>query len=69
MKVDADVLYAEMAKKKFMMKDLAERSGISRATILNMKKGMPPKPDTLGRIAEALDISVERLLKKEAKEC
>ncbi len=42
--------------------ELALRAGVSRAAIYRYESGQPPKVDTLGKIAELLDVSLPTLL-------
>jgi transcriptional regulator with XRE-family HTH domain len=43
-----------------------ERNGIGRDTIYALWRGREPQPDTMARIADALGVSYERLLRERA---
>ena len=55
----------EVLKEKGMSgKDLAEKTGVTAATISNIANGNHfPKPELLHRIAEVLDVDVRQLFK------
>lgn len=50
--------------------EIAQKTGLSRATVSNIlnKKQANPKIESLIKIANVLDCSVEDLIKKEPKE-
>ena len=62
MNIDVQTLLIEMAKAKMYIKELSEKSEVCRGTIAAIKKGSEVKPETVGKIAEALGVSVEELL-------
>ncbi|HBD88700.1 MAG TPA: hypothetical protein DC021_07300 [Tyzzerella sp.] len=62
MNIDVQTLLIEMAKAKMSIKELSEKSEVCRGTIAAIKKGSEVKPETVGKIAEALGVSVEELL-------
>ena len=61
MNIDVQTLLIEMAKAKMSIKELSEKSEVCRGTIAAIK-GSEVKPETVGKIAEALGVSVEELL-------
>ena len=64
MNIDVQTLLIEMAKAKMSIKELSEKSEVCRGTIAAIKKGSEVKPETVGKIAEALGVSVEELLEE-----
>lgn len=62
MRINADKLKLEMAKKCLTSSDLMAIAGISKTTYLNVLKGKEVKPVTAGRIAKGLGIPIEELL-------
>lgn len=60
--VKTDVMLVAMAKKRFNCANLAKASGVSRATISYIRNGKSCKPDIAGKLAEALEVSVEELI-------
>lgn len=58
MKIRESNLLIAMAKKCINFTELAERSGVSRATLSYIKNGKTCKPDVAGKIAEALEVDV-----------
>lgn len=61
-KINPDIMLIAMAKKKFTCAGLAKASGVSRATISCIRNEKNCKPDIAGKLAEALDLSVEELI-------
>lgn len=59
----------ELRKKKGMtLQQLADKAGISKTAINNFERGETcPTVDTLARLAEALGVSVDKLLDRKAK--
>ena len=52
------------AFKGLTQRELSEKSGVSESTIVFIEKcKKEPRPDTLIKIAKALDVDAERLLK------
>ena len=43
-------------------KELAERSGVRRQTIIAIEAGKPPRPDTTRKLAQALSVEPQRLM-------
>ena len=63
MKIDKEKLQIAMGNAKMTTNQLALKSGISRISILAyMNNNRSPKPITIGKIAEALDVKVEDLI-------
>lgn len=58
MKIRESNLLIAMAKKCINFTELAETSGVSRATLSYIKNGKTCKPDVAGKIAEALEVDV-----------
>jgi len=44
-------------QKALSQEDLAEKAGVSRATVLNMERGRAVHPSTLRRLAKALGVT------------
>lgn len=67
MKIDRNKVLVCMARGKFTIKTLSSASGVSRATLSNIKNGKNDnlEPSTLGRIAEALKVDVSDLIIRE----
>ncbi|MBS6104475.1 helix-turn-helix transcriptional regulator [Megasphaera sp.] len=64
MALDAKKLYLLMAKHCLNACSLAQKAGVSRATIsLILNNGRQPNTDTVGKLAKALDVDVNALLK------
>ncbi len=63
MKIDKMKVDIAMANKGFSAKELSEKCGISQITITRLKKGVQKaRPETVGKIAKALDVPVENLI-------
>ena len=55
-----------MAKKGYSSKELSEKSGVSQITIARLRKGVQrARPQTISKIAKALDVAVENLIDME----
>ena len=63
MRIDNAQLSYELARREWQHKRLAELAGVSRATISAVKGGKRIAPDTARKIAKALNMPIERLLK------
>ena len=61
MKIDEKKLYIQCAKNGFNFGDLAKVLNVSRVTVYGYKK-RNIRPDTLNRIAQALNCEPEELL-------
>ena len=54
------------AKKGLKIDDLVKKSGVSKTTIINLEKGTKGfRPETLLKVAKALDEEIENLLEGE----
>ena len=62
MHLDRVKLITEMARKRITAKELAEVSGISRATIAGVRGGKSCATKTGEKLAEALGVDLQRLL-------
>lgn len=56
MKIDKYMLELYMARKCMSVIKLAKAAGISRETVYGIRKGENAKPETVGKIAKALDV-------------
>ncbi len=66
MKIDKQNLQIAMANKCLNVDDLAKVAGVSRVSITKYASGMTkPRTKTLGKIAKALDVPVEKLIDME----
>lgn len=65
MRIDRVKLIAEMAKRDITSIRLAEKAGISRVTVSSVRCGKACAPDTAGKIAAALGVTVESIIRKE----
>lgn len=64
MKFDKDKLLILMAEQELNPYDLCKLSGVAYQTYLKVSKGKAkPKPATIGKIAKALNVKVQDLLK------
>ena len=66
LKIDKRKLDIAMAIKSYSSLELSQCSGISQVTITRIKNGFQnPRPETVGKIARALNVNVEDLIMKE----
>ena len=68
MQLDRVRVIAEMASQRVSVKELAERSGLSRASITSVRGGKSCSTATGKSIAYALGVDIEELLEKNKKE-
>lgn len=61
MRIDRTKLVAEMTRQDLLVKDLVEKTGLSRATISGIKAGKSCLEETAKIIADALKVSLEEL--------
>ncbi len=61
-KINSDKMVLAMARKQYNCAVLAKVSGVSRATISYIRNGKTCKPDIAGKLAVALEMSVEELI-------
>nr|DAP92772.1 MAG TPA: Helix-turn-helix XRE-family like protein [Caudoviricetes sp.] len=67
MKINNERFEVALASSCMTLKELSEKSGIRQETIARIKKSLQnPNPSTVGKIAKALGISVEKLIETEA---
>ena len=62
MRIDRVKLIAEMARQEISVKDLAEKSGVSRVTVTSMRSGKSCSDKSVNHVANALGIQVEELM-------
>ncbi len=62
MRIDRVKLIAEMARQEISVKDLAEKSGVSRVTVTSMRSGKSCSANSVHHVACALGIQVEELM-------
>lgn len=65
MKINKEVFGLLIAKKEMTLIQLAEKSKVSRFTLTRINSGFDVTPITVGRVANALDVPVETLIKEE----
>lgn len=65
MRIDRVKLIAEMARQDITTIKLAEKSGVSRVTVSAVRCGKACAPATAGKLATALGIPVESIIRKE----
>lgn len=66
MKIDTHKLSVEMARNCFSTEQLSKDAGVSRVTLQRLKSGRQvARPQTIGKLAKALEVKVEDLLKEE----
>ncbi|MDY4115126.1 helix-turn-helix transcriptional regulator [Blautia sp. HCP3S3_D9] len=58
MKMDKIKFICELARRNMSIKQVAEKSGVTRNTISAIKNGKSCTPATAGRIAKALELDV-----------
>lgn len=67
MKIDEKKLAIAMANECILCKDLCEKAEIAEVTLRQIKAGTRnPKPATIGKIARALNVSVQSIIVEEA---
>lgn len=63
MKIDSKKLNLALAKKCMSMSELSTASGVDAVTITRINKGtQSPRPQTVGKLAKALNVRVEELI-------
>ena len=62
MRIDRVKFITELASRDIKVKDIAESAGVSRATVSAIRGGKTIAPDTARKIADALNIPVEKLV-------
>lgn len=64
MELDVIAVRIEMAKKLITQKELAQKAGIAEETMTRyMNRKIKPSPRNIGKLAKALDIDVEKIIK------
>lgn len=64
MRIDRVKLIAELTRQDMNQKQLAERAGISRATVNYVRSGKSCSDEVGNKIAIALNVPIEKLLEK-----
>ncbi len=62
MRIDRLKFICLLADKEVSIKEIAEKTGLSRATVSGVKSGKGCSPETIGKIAKVLDVEVRELL-------
>ena len=65
MRIDRVILITQMARQDMTQLKLVELSGLSRATISGIQNGRSCSSRSAVKIADALNIPIEQLLKEE----
>lgn len=65
MRIDRIKLVSELARQDMTQKQLAERAGISRATVNYIKGGKSCSDEVGQKIAAALQVDVKKLIEKQ----
>ncbi len=66
MKVSTEKLELAMAQKKMLQKDLCEKACIAPRPFIAIRKGkVNPRPATVGKIADALGVSIADIIEGE----
>lgn len=69
MKIDKMKIDIAIANKGYSAKELSEKCGVSQITIARLKRGVQEaRPETIGKIAKALNVPVENLIDIEGGE-
>lgn len=66
MKVNRSKFELALANSCIRIKALSEQTGLNYSTITRIKTGAETAPATVGKIAKALDVSVEELIEHDA---
>lgn len=65
MQINRSKLEIAMAKRRINFAQLSAASGVSRVTLSYIRGGKSCSPDTVGKIAVGLGVSVEQLIEQE----
>lgn len=65
MKISKSKLNIALARKCWNQRDLRDNAVVSSQTILNLNKGKPVMPATVGKIAAALGVDVTDIIEEE----
>lgn len=63
MRIDRIKFVTEITKQDITLVELAKRSGVNRVTLSNIKCGKSCTPEIAQKVAKALNVKVEDLLK------
>lgn len=66
MQIDKTKMEIAMSENALNFVKLSKKSGVSRTTLSYINNGKSCKPEIVGKIAKALEVSVEDLIEKEA---
>lgn len=64
MRIDRVKLVTELTKRDMSQKQLAEKAGVSRATVNYIKAGKACSEEVGQKIAKALELPIEKLIEK-----
>nr|WP_315022973.1 helix-turn-helix transcriptional regulator [uncultured Aminipila sp.] len=66
MKLDKERFEIALANQNLLVQELCDNAGITRASLnLALKGKRTPRPQTIGKIARALNVPVEQIIKQE----
>lgn len=66
MRISNEKLLLALANEGMLLKELAEKAGITMEALRNIRKGKSiPKPATVGKIAKALNVNVQEIIMEE----
>ena len=68
MKIDGNAIETRAAEKQLNYKQLATAAGVTERTLQAARSGREIRTDTAGRIAAALDLSINEIIKKAGRE-
>ncbi len=66
MRIDRIKFAAALARADLNVKQLSDRSGVSRGTVTSVKSGKSCSEETAGKLAAGLGVSIADIVKKEA---
>lgn len=64
MKLSGAAILRLRAEQKLTLTDLAQKCGVSRATLSNITRGCPCSPVTAGKIADGLGVPVTEIMER-----
>ena len=62
--INAQKFFGLCADKGLMLKDICKAAGVGYPTLQKIRKGTPIRLDTVGRLAAALGLKAEEIIKK-----
>ena len=62
--INAQKFFGLCADKGLMLKDICRAAGVGYPTLQKIRKGTPIRLDTVGRLAAALGLKAEEIIKK-----